>query len=249
MTADPTAQTPQPEQPARSTETGLEATQSPEAGSCTSGPEIGAQHVIRWTYDGCAEAEAVCLAAPDADCRLEAVDHSECQCEHWGRIDRRDDGTIWHALTDGHRDLTLPRDQEQWHQVRASEGPAESTCNVCLFINESGCVEELTPDGEHHDFVIADVPFEPVWENDGCSWRPKPIDLESIVADRVDAAGDRVRADALAICAALLRKVVDYWDGRPLSTGHGVHLYADLVDVLRAIEADRDHNRQEQARD
>lgn len=32
----------------------------------------------------------------------------------------------------------------------------------------------------------------------------------------------------------LLRKVVDYWDGRPVSL-HGHHIYSDLLDVLKAI--------------
>jgi hypothetical protein len=36
----------------------------------------------------------------------------------------------------------------------------------------------------------------------------------------------------------LLRKVRDYWDGRPHG-GHGDHIYADVCDVLRAIEPAR----------
>lgn len=32
----------------------------------------------------------------------------------------------------------------------------------------------------------------------------------------------------------LLRKVVDYWDGRP-TTMHGDEIYADLLDILKAI--------------
>lgn len=53
----------------------------------------------------------------------------------------------------------------------------------------------------------------------------------------------QVRAEALDVCAALLDRVVTYWGGRPLSAGHGVNLYADVRDVLRGIERDRDHNR------
>ena len=41
-------------------------------------------------------------------------------------------------------------------------------------------------------------------------------------------------AVGLAVAEYLLRQVVDYWDGRPL-THHGDHIYADLLDVLRAI--------------
>ena len=89
---------------------------------------LAAVHVMRWTYeDGGARAEAFCLAAPDADCRLTSAG-PECDCEWWGRIERRDDGTIWHLLTDGYRDLTLPRDQEQWHRVVPQDAPA---CNDC----------------------------------------------------------------------------------------------------------------------
>lgn len=55
----------------------------------------------------------------------------------------------------------------------------------------------------------------------------------------VKAAG---RAEALGIAADLLGRVVDYWDGRP-TEHHGHHIEADLRDVLRAIERDRDHNR------
>lgn len=47
------------------------------------------------------------------------------------------------------------------------------------------------------------------------------------------------RAEGLAVAKSLLRKVVAYWDGRPLAH-HGDHIYADLRDVLRAITpADR----------
>ena len=49
------------------------------------------------------------------------------------------------------------------------------------------------------------------------------------------------RAEALTVAASLLERVVDYWDGRPL-THHGDHLHADLLDALRAIKADAEHN-------
>lgn len=58
----------------------------------------------------------------------------------------------------------------------------------------------------------------------------------------IESAVDAARADALAVCAALLGKVLDYWDGRPSAT-IGQHIKADLRDVLRAIEGDLDHNR------
>lgn len=119
---------------------------------------MSAEHVMRWTYEaGYTKAEAVCLAAPDADCRLTPV---SCECERWGEI-RRDRDGIWHRIVEG------SETEPQWHEVVAS-----GECNVCLFINESGCAEEMTPDLERHYFTIADVPFEPVWESDGCTWRP-----------------------------------------------------------------------------
>lgn len=125
-------------------------------------------HIMRFEYDrdSVAEPKAICLAAHDADCRLQPADHHQCQCEYWGRIERRDDGTIWHLITelDGKGYVPQPGD---WHQLVPGDD-----CNICLFINESGYAAELTPDGEDHRFVLADVPFEPVWENDGCSWRP-----------------------------------------------------------------------------
>lgn len=113
-------------------------------------------HVIRWTFDrGGVTAEAVCSAEPGADCRLASV---ACECEHWGEIQRRDDGTIWHKIVD-YGDSTEPL----WREVKPQDD-----CNVALFINESGCVEELG----HGSFVIAETPIRPVWLDDGCDWEP-----------------------------------------------------------------------------
>lgn len=140
----------------------------------TTAPGTEAAHVMRWTYeDGGTRAEAVCLAAPDARCRLEALDHNECQCEYWGAVEHDPDGTIWHRM------YTYPGEWPddragQRHQVKPG-----GECQVCLFINESGCAEELTPENERHAFTLAEVAFEPVWENDGCSWRP-------LLADSLD---------------------------------------------------------------
>lgn len=72
----------------------------------------------------------------------------------------------------------------------------------------------------------------------GCGLVPI-ADIRGLLAEH-DA---QVRAEALDVCAALLDRVVTYWGGRPLSAGHGVNLYADVRDVLRGIERDRDHNR------
>lgn len=111
------------------------------------------EHVIRWTFDnGGVTAEAVCNAEPGADCRLTSV---SCECERWGEI-RRTADKVWHKIVD-YGDSAEPL----WHEVE----PADY-CNVCLFINESGCVDELGA-GE---FVIGEVPFTPLWVDDGCEW-------------------------------------------------------------------------------
>lgn len=111
-------------------------------------------HAIRWDFDeGRVTATAICHAASDADCRLTSV---SCECERWGEIQRRDDGTIWHHIVD-YGDSIEP----VWHEVKPMDD-----CNVCLFINESGCVEELGSGS----FVIAETPIRPLWVDEGCDW-------------------------------------------------------------------------------
>lgn len=124
-----------------------------------------AEHVMRWTYDdGRVSAEAVCNMPPGSDCRLTSV---SCECEQWGEIQRRDDGTIWHHILD-YGDSIEP----VWHEVKPQDD-----CNICLFINESGCAEELTARGT--EFVIADTPIRPVWQFDGCDWEPTDTTLRA----------------------------------------------------------------------
>jgi hypothetical protein len=55
-------------------------------------------------------------------------------------------------------------------------------CNVCLFINESGCVEELGAG----TFVIAETPIRPLWIDDGCDWEAA---LDTPAAEPFDVAG------------------------------------------------------------
>jgi hypothetical protein len=113
---------------------------------------MSGQHAIRWEFDhDCVTATAVCHAPPDADCRLTSV---SCECERWGEI-RRTADKIWHKIIDG-TDL-----EPQWHEVKPMD-----ECNVCLFINESGCVEELGAGS----FLIAETPIRPLWVDDGCEW-------------------------------------------------------------------------------
>ena len=113
-------------------------------------------HAIRWEFDrGGVTATAVCHAEPGADCRLISV---SCACERWGEIQRRDDGTIWHHIVD-YGDSYEP----VWHEVKPMDD-----CNVCLFLNVSGYVEELGGGA----FVIAETPIRPLWVDDGCEWEP-----------------------------------------------------------------------------
>jgi hypothetical protein len=113
-------------------------------------------HAIRWSFDnGSVTATAVCRAPFGADCRLTSV---SCECEQWGEIWRREDGTIWHKIIDYGESI-----EPVWHEVKPMDD-----CNVCLFINESGCVEELAVKGTF--FTIAEVPIKPVWVDDGYDW-------------------------------------------------------------------------------
>lgn len=118
-------------------------------------------HSIRWEFDdGAVTATAVCHEPPGADCRLTSV---TCECEHWGEIQRRDDGTIWHHI-DYYGDDTY---EPVWHEVKPMDD-----CNICLFINESGCVEELAVRGSR--MVLAETPIRPVWLSDDCEWEFAP---------------------------------------------------------------------------
>lgn len=124
-------------------------------------------HAIRWEFDrDTVRAEVVCHEPEDADCHLRSAD-PDCDCEHWAGIERRDDGTIWHELTDGYRDLTLPRDVAQWHRVV----PGDDECNVAAWMNAA---DDLLPESATTDtgtFVIAETPIEPVWDGDNYLWR------------------------------------------------------------------------------
>ena len=111
-------------------------------------------HAIRWEFDrGHVSAKAICNEPEGADCRLTSV---SCECEHWGEIWRRDDGTIWHKIVE-YGDSIEP----VWHEV-----VPQDDCNVCLFINEPGYAEELG----RGEFVIAETPIKPVWDVDSCEW-------------------------------------------------------------------------------
>jgi hypothetical protein len=56
-----------------------------------------------------------------------------------------------------------------------------------------------------------------------------------------DQAINEARTEGVEAVTTLLRKVVDYWDGRP-TTHHGDHIYADLRDVLRAFTPAKDES-------
>jgi hypothetical protein len=121
------------------------------------------QHAIRWEFDeDTVRATAICNAPEGADCRLEPAD-PECECEEYAGFERRDDGTFWHALTDGYRDHDVPRDVQQWHQMKPG-----GDCNVIGFLNADPFVLPEMGEGR---FVIAETPIETVWNGDDYEWK------------------------------------------------------------------------------
>lgn len=112
-------------------------------------------HVLVWEFElDSASVTAVCNEAPDADCRL----HCNGECETFSEIVR-------------HQDVTLDGKVANWITHDDCQGVMQpGECNVCLFLNESDCIEEST-DG-HPRFEIGRVAIEPVWEGDYYNWRP-----------------------------------------------------------------------------
>ena len=118
-------------------------------------------HMMRFAFDGgVVRLEAVCNEPEGADCRLTSV---ACECESWGEIQRRDDGTIWHLYADEWSGTEYANPPE-WHEVK----PADY-CNVCLFIDDD---PEYSLDDSAPSFVVAEIPIEPVWQYDHCTWKP-----------------------------------------------------------------------------
>lgn len=105
----------------------------------------------RWGYN----LTAVCNEPPESDCHLE----SGCDCEEWGAIHHRPDGTIWHRIV-GEGPM-----EPLWHQVTRGE-----LCNVCEWLNGSDVAECFI--GESHHKVT--FPIKPVWSGDGYEWEPLP---------------------------------------------------------------------------
>lgn len=114
-------------------------------------------HILRLNFDGWLRVEAVCNEPPGANCRLTSV---SCECEYWGPIDRRGDGTIWHRVIDEGPIEPL------WHEVK----PADY-CNVCEYLNNDDILECATPNAT---FTLADMPIEVTWNGDGYEWEPTP---------------------------------------------------------------------------
>lgn len=71
-------------------------------------------------------------------------------------------------------------------------------------------------------------------------------DPAAVLAERDARVKDEGIAEGLSVAAISLRRVFDYWEGRPL-TMHGQHLWSDFRAVLDAIERDAEHNREGQA--
>lgn len=111
-------------------------------------------HELVWTFVlDCVQAEAVCNAAPDANCRLVCAG----DCESYTEIIRHEDTTF-----DGEIVKRYTHDD-------CVEGMKPGECNLCLFLNESDCIEESATD--RPEFVIGRTPIEPVWQGDYYDWR------------------------------------------------------------------------------
>lgn len=99
------------------------------------------------------EIRAVCNAAPDADCRLSC----NGDCESYTEIHRTEEQTF-----DGEIVKYYTHDD-------CDEGMKADECNVCLFLNESDCIDESAVGKP--TFEIGRVPFEPVWQGDYFDWK------------------------------------------------------------------------------
>lgn len=119
-------------------------------------------HVLRITFDSWIRYEAVCKEPDGSDCRLTSV---SCECEEWGEIWRRDDGTIWHRIVDEGPMEPL------WHQLK----PAPY-CNICEFLNNYD-IEECLVRGSGAEFS---VPIKPVWTGDGYEWEPIEVGVSVV---------------------------------------------------------------------
>lgn len=127
-------------------------------------------HTLRFTFDGWLKVEAVCHEPNGADCRLQSID---CECEQWGSIQRREDGTIWHEVHQW-EPFAFALDAPVWHQVK----PADH-CNIVEFINMEGGDGALELAQDDVRFTIADVPISACWSTDGYyQWRPVSDDSE-----------------------------------------------------------------------
>lgn len=118
------------------------------------------EHSLIWNYDrDRVTVRAECAAAEDADCRLACRGDCETYCEIVRHEDVTFEGEVVKHYT--HDDCT--------------EGMAPGECNVCLFLNESDCIEE-SGDGRP-TFTIGRTLIEPVWQGDYFDW--KPVEIEA----------------------------------------------------------------------
>ena len=120
-----------------------------------------AEHELVWTHESdSVTIEAACNAKPDADCRLEPSPDSGCECESFDF--ERDERGAFHtviAYDDGDNEVEVRHDMQ-----------SGGDCNVCLFLNESDCIEES--DDSRSTFEIGRKAIDPVWQGDGFDWKP-----------------------------------------------------------------------------
>lgn len=70
--------------------------------------------------------------------------------------------------------------------------------------------------------------------DDIASWIGNPFMTPEMLTGKAAFWVSEAHSECIKTAADLLGKVVDYWEGRPL-THHGEHIYADLRDVLLAL--------------
>jgi len=129
------------------------------------------EHALVWEFDrDTVNCKAVCNAAPDADCRLSCYG----DCEVFSQIIRHSDETF---------------DGETVHRITHDDcdaGMRADECNVCLFLNESDCIQEMAVGGYPNGprFIIGTVPIRPSWDGDCYEWEPVAYRIGTRVAVR-----------------------------------------------------------------
>lgn len=113
-------------------------------------------HQLIWEYDsGHVEAQVICTAADDADCKLAPTDPG-CVCEEW--VIERDEKGAFHTVTE--------YDDSGTHEVETRHAMAPSDeCNATNYLDGSDLLEM-----GWGRFEIARTPIDLAWEGSGYDW-------------------------------------------------------------------------------